>query len=136
MIRTDPALTKLRRQKRKAKAKLLGLPPRRKRKHAEDEAYQSWVRTLPCCVCNAPPPSESCHVRRASRSGTGFKGWMCSVPMCHACHSAQHASLARGSGEGLCLNTRLGLAVDAEFAKRWFDERLKELLERWEAMQI
>ncbi len=114
MIRTDPALTKLRRQKRKVKAKLLGLPRRRKRKNTEDEAYQSWVRTLPCCVCNAPPPSESCHVRRASRSGTGFKGWMCSVPMCHSHHAATHQH-----GES------------AVASKKWFDEQVTKYLALW-----
>lgn len=55
-----------------------------------DKKYLAWLRTLPCCVCGAYPPSEACHVRLGGRGGIGIKPKFSAVPCCHNCHSKQH----------------------------------------------
>lgn len=42
-------------------------PPLRDKKHL------AHVRTLPCILCGAPPPSEAAHFRLGGAGGTGTK---------------------------------------------------------------
>lgn len=55
-----------------------------------DKKYLAWLRTLPCCVCGAYPPSEACHVRLGGRSIMGGKPKFSAVPMCRDHHHKQH----------------------------------------------
>lgn len=63
-----------------------------------DERYLSFVRTLACCVCRAPAPSEAAHVRMAclehgkEYTGKGEKpsDRYC-TPLCRDCHARQHS---------------------------------------------
>jgi hypothetical protein len=50
------------------------------------EPYLSWLRTLPCDSCGAPPPSEASHINN-DHKGHGTKApdlW--AIPECHQCH--------------------------------------------------
>lgn len=69
--------------------------PRFKEPH-EDAKRLAFIRTLPCVVCFAPPPSEAAHLRLGLAGGIGMKPrdlW--TVPLCHQCHARSH----RGAGE-------------------------------------
>jgi hypothetical protein len=60
---------------------------RRKRLHDEDFSVQADLcRTLPCCVCGAPKPSDPAHVRSRGAGGKDRD----TVPMCRAHHQDQH----------------------------------------------
>jgi hypothetical protein len=58
----------------------------RRPKPGDDPKYLQFVRTLPCCVCGAEPPSQASHVG-TTRKGMGIK---CvdveAVPHCDTCH--------------------------------------------------
>ena len=46
------------------------------------------VRRLPCCTCEAPPPSRAHHIRE----GQGLAqraGHFCVIPLCEDCHSGK-----------------------------------------------
>ena len=55
------------------------------------ERYMALVRTLPCVICDAPPPSDPHHPH-----GVGYKGgatkapdiWV--IPLCRAHHEELH----------------------------------------------
>ena len=62
----------------------------------DDAKRLAFIRTLPCCVCHSPGPSEAAHLRMGLGGGMGMKpkdSW--TVPLCHRCHSKQH----NGAGE-------------------------------------
>jgi hypothetical protein len=46
------------------------------------------ARTLPCCSCGAPPPSDPDHVRTR---GAGGRDAGNVVPLCRRCHQQRHA---------------------------------------------
>lgn len=55
---------------------------------ARDAKYLAWLRTLPCCACHRPPPSEASH---HGRRGIGLKASDHeALPLCSACHRAHH----------------------------------------------
>mgnify|MGYP001572091479 CR=1 FL=1 len=59
-------------------------PPLRDKKHL------AYIRTLPCCLCNAPPPSEAAHLRLGLAGGTAVKpGDDLTVPLCRGCHDLE-----------------------------------------------
>lgn len=56
-----------------------------------DAKRLAYVRTLPCVVCHAAPPSEAAHIRMGLGGGMAMKPpdkW--TVPLCNRCHSKQH----------------------------------------------
>jgi len=55
----------------------------------EDAKYLKWLRTQPCAICKAYPPSQACHIRLGGVGGVGMKPVFSSCPMCASCHSAQ-----------------------------------------------
>lgn len=63
-----------------------------KKKAVRDASHLDFIRGLPCLVCNAPPRSQACHIRRGSfTAGMGVKpDDHDTVPMCHECHNKQH----------------------------------------------
>ncbi|WP_323842530.1 MULTISPECIES: hypothetical protein [unclassified Moraxella] len=46
------------------------------------------LRALPCCQCNAPPPSHACHANwQEFGKGKGIKASDAyTIPLCHRCH--------------------------------------------------
>lgn len=51
----------------------------------EELAHMERVKSLPCVICNAPPPSDAHHVihgRFGGRKPDGFH----TIPLCKACH--------------------------------------------------
>lgn len=57
-----------------------------------DEEFLAHVRTQPCANCEASPPSEAAHVRRVKDgAGVGIKPQYMAIPLCHECHTDQHA---------------------------------------------
>lgn len=64
--------------------------PRFKVKPLRDPKHLAYIRTLRCCLCNAPPPSEAAHLRLGGAGGTGAKpGDDLTVPLCRSCHRAE-----------------------------------------------
>lgn len=63
-------------------------------------AYLAWVRTLPCCACQATAPSEPHHVRTKAAGGSDWD----TVPLCRVCHSEAHLRGLRRFAQqhGLC----------------------------------
>jgi hypothetical protein len=57
------------------------LAKRRKLQFAEQSAL---ARTLPCCSCGAPPPSDPSHLKTRGAGGLDD----CVVAQCRACHIA------------------------------------------------
>jgi hypothetical protein len=58
------------------------------------EKYMAAVRALPCCVCDAPAPSDPHHPHGAGYKGAGTKSpdiW--TIPLCRAHHDELHASV-------------------------------------------
>lgn len=49
-------------------------------------SYLAWIRTLPCCVCQAPAPSDPHHVKTRATGGSDYD----TVPLCRSCHSRCH----------------------------------------------
>jgi len=55
------------------------------------EEYMRRIRKLPCCVCNAPAPSDPHHPHGVGYRGTGSKApdvWC--IPLCRAHHDELH----------------------------------------------
>ena len=50
----------------------------------------AYIRTLPCIVCGAPPPSEATHLRIGHVAGFGQKPPdQLTVPQCRKCHDEE-----------------------------------------------
>jgi hypothetical protein len=63
-------------------------PSAEAKREKEAPGYLDKVRSLPCCVCGAPPRSEAHHLKSAGRRGMGQKAanrW--SVPLCSEHHT-------------------------------------------------
>lgn len=72
-------------------------PPKREngRGPARDREYLAWIRTLPCCACGAPPPSEAAH--SGNDGGMSLKASDHSaIPLCAACHRTGQCAYHRG----------------------------------------
>jgi len=60
---------------------------KRRNYRASDEGraameYMGLVKQLPCCICNAPGPSEAHHCRSDFMARDDFK----TIPLCIPCH--------------------------------------------------
>lgn len=84
--------------------------PRKKKEN--DSKYLAWLRTLPCAVCNAFPPSQACHVRLGGRGGIGIKPLFSAVPLCANHHMAQH-----GKGHESIMNTDAWLKLADDYLR-------------------
>ncbi len=79
-----------------------------KRKPIRDSAHLDKIRAMPCCICNAPPPSEACHLRMGLAGGMAQKPPDdLTVPMCSYHHREQHEM-------GEAIFWRMWLAADKE----------------------
>lgn len=59
-----------------------------KPKTPRDPSYLTWLRTLPCVFCDAPPPCEASH---HGPSGMGTKASdYGALPACRQCHQRWH----------------------------------------------
>jgi len=48
----------------------------------KDKEHFSFIKSLPCGVCDAPPPSDAHHIEQ------GFH-FLC-IPLCKDCHQGSH----------------------------------------------
>jgi hypothetical protein len=88
--------------KRKSKLRSVN-PERRKEKHVRNFDggidHDTWIRALPCCVCELfnleqSGPTQAAHV--VARGMGGAKGaWFDTLPLCAVCHSKQEAMSKR-----------------------------------------
>jgi cytochrome c553 len=51
-----------------------------------DESYKAWIRTLPCCACGHPAPSEAAHTGRDGGMRQKASDDSC-IPLCADCHT-------------------------------------------------
>lgn len=73
-----------------------------KHKPIRSGKHLAFIRTLPCCVCANPIPSEAAHIRIGNDGGVGMKpGDNHVVPMCHACHAELGLQMPLASFYGL-----------------------------------
>jgi hypothetical protein len=56
----------------------------------EDDKFLKWLRTQPCAICKARPPSQACHIRLGGVGGIACKPIFSACPMCASCHKMQH----------------------------------------------
>jgi hypothetical protein len=59
-------------------------PPRKG--PARDEDYKTWIRTLACCACGHPAPSEAAHTGIDGGMSMKASDYSC-VPLCSDCHT-------------------------------------------------
>ena len=59
-------------------------------KPIRDEAYLSWVRQQPCCVCFKPGPNDAHHRIGHGRMGTARVSDLETMPLCREHHDALH----------------------------------------------
>lgn len=73
-----------------------------KPKTPRDKKYLAFIRTLPCCDCGLPGPSEAHHIF------TGGMALKCSdydtVPLCRGCH--YRADKRKETGEAYKVKVR------------------------------
>lgn len=71
-----------------ARSSMKRRPARRIEAREADRPFLEFVRTLPCCSCNAPAPSEASHVTLGpNEKGMGMKvPDDQAVPHCRSCH--------------------------------------------------
>jgi hypothetical protein len=61
---------------------------RKAKRYARDfGAHADWIRSLPCDLCGARPPSDPHHARSRGAGGTARH----LVPTCRTCHTEIHA---------------------------------------------
>lgn len=91
------------------------------RQKGSDKEYRSWISHQTSCISghfsewvDGVGRCEAAHVRRAGKSGTGYKAPYSCVPLTRAEHSSQHQ---HGESE---------LA-----SKDWWDQQVIKHLERW-----
>lgn len=71
-------------------------PYRRTPEQGGDEAYLRWVRTLPCCMCGARPPS---HAHHKTGAGMALKAPdRETLPLCRKDHRDLHDGNGRFDG--------------------------------------
>jgi hypothetical protein len=86
----------------------------------ENADYRKYIQMQPCCSCTAPGPSILHHCRKIDpgRPTQGKVSIYNGLPMCHACHTAEH------NGMGLDI---LELYQRAFYLLRtWVEEKLDE----------
>ena len=85
------------------------------------DKHLKFIRSLPCCVCRAKPPSEAAHIRLGSDGGMGLKpSDKFTVPLCHMCHSRQHQTGERtfwGNMEFILIQALALYAVSGDWEK-------------------
>ena len=93
----------------------------RARARGTDKQYRYWISHQPSCISgqfsewvDGVGRCEAAHVRRAGRSGTGFKAEYSCVPLTRREHAAQHQH-----GE------------TALASKEWWDRMVVKYLEVW-----
>ena len=59
-------------------------PPRKG--PARDDEYKNWIRTLACCACGHPAPSEAAHTGCDGGMSMKASDYSC-VPLCADCHT-------------------------------------------------
>ncbi len=86
-----------------------------------DKAYRRWISFQPSCISgrfsewvDGVGRCEAAHVRRAGKSGIGFKAEYSCVPLTRSEHAAQHQH-----GE------------TALASKDWWDDQVVKHLKRW-----
>ncbi|HEX3747612.1 MAG TPA: hypothetical protein VHW09_26940 [Bryobacteraceae bacterium] len=116
-----------------------------------DALFRQWVQTLPSCLDGKsfsewiPTIGEwrnlACHIRRAGRSGIGFKEAYAVVPMTDGQHRYQHQH-----GELACLrkftrDPQLICTLDnaspfeaERLAGEWFDAQVEKYRAMWRRM--
>jgi hypothetical protein len=55
----------------------------------QDPKYLAWLRTLPCAVCERPPPSQAAHTGSRLDQGVGMGQKTPdrdAIPLCAGCH--------------------------------------------------
>lgn len=64
-----------------------------KNQQVRSEDYLDYVRSLPCCIGDEPPPSDPHHVQRAGLGGISLKpSDFFAIPMCRSHHDMFHAN--------------------------------------------
>lgn len=85
----------------------------------EAREYLRLLRSMPCCMCGRPGPSEAHH-----HTGMRGKGQRAhdhqAMPLCHRCHMALHNLCGPFDG------------WDRERLQTWQDARVRELRQRFE----
>jgi len=82
----------LKRRKRLRRKKRIAPVNEDRRDRLRREAFgvqASFCRTLPCCVCEAPAPSDPAHVRSRGAGGRDRENV---VPLCREHHVEQHSA--------------------------------------------
>jgi hypothetical protein len=65
-------------------------PVEQRKPRVPDKDRLALIRQMPCCLCNAPPPSEAAHIRFGHVGGTSLKPPDdLTVPLCHDHHDAE-----------------------------------------------
>lgn len=64
------------------------MKPQLKIKRVRNVAYLKFIRTLPCSICHAPPPSQSHHTAGGGCALVGDD--TSAVPICLNCHRDIH----------------------------------------------
>ncbi len=58
-----------------------------------DPEHLARVRTLKCCECHTPPPTQAHHIRECFPRTMGVRvGDDRVIPLCQACHAELHAN--------------------------------------------
>lgn len=92
----------------------------------KDREYLDSLRKHNCAHCNLDEPSEPAHVRTVGKgAGASIKPPYSAIPLCHECHTKQHAS---GYNGGLGRDMAWAVAKSARYLQDWGHERLKRAL--------
>lgn len=92
--------------------------------------HLEYIRTLPCVICDAPPPSEACHLRMGLGGGMGIKpDDRLTIPMCHRHHDEQ--TLCKSGEVGfwrkyLAIDKQLMVMVMRAFARSLYSDEMTD----------
>lgn len=83
----------------------------------EDKTYSEWIRSQPCAMCAAPPPSEQHHKCGAGMAQRAHDWY--SMPLCQRCHHERiHGGMPKADRRAFefnkCLEYRESYMGDAE----------------------
>lgn len=107
----------------------------------KDREFRAWVQRQPSCLSgifkeyvNGEGRSIAAHVRRAGKSGTGYKAPFSCVPLTREEHDYQHQH-----GEYAALHvfwqprstSLIPPLYDVDAAKRWFDAESLRYFKLW-----
>jgi len=88
-----------------------------KTKTPRDNKYIEWIRSLSCCICGYPAPSDPHH---SESGGKGIKGsdYSC-LPFCHK----HHALLHNNGKDSFCKDNTIDLKeMVLYFNKRYMEK--------------